>query len=75
MKRAFSWLLTVLALTASVGCGANFDPGNEIKSLRVLAVKKDKPYAQPGDTVKLQMLWDDAKGRSDVQRLFLGGCV
>lgn len=75
MKRVFSWLLATLALSAIVGCGANFDPGNEIKSLRVLAVKKDKPYAQPGDSVELQMLWDDAKGRTDVQRMFLGGCV
>jgi hypothetical protein len=53
------------------------DPGNEIKSLRVLAVKKDKPYAQPGDEVNLQLLWHDPKGRkdADIQRVFIGGCV
>ena len=49
----------VLALFL-LGCGPDFDPPSELHSLRVLAVQKDKPYAQPGDTVKLQMLWEDA---------------
>jgi hypothetical protein len=74
MKRATT-LLTALALFATVGCGPQFDPGNELKTLRVLAVKKDKPYAQPGDTVKLQLLWHDVKGRTDIQSAFVGGCV
>jgi len=43
-----------------VGCGPGFDPPSELHSLRVLAVQKDVPYAQPGDTVHLQMLWQDA---------------
>ncbi|MEP7048766.1 MAG: hypothetical protein ABJB12_00370 [Pseudomonadota bacterium] len=43
-----------------LGCGPDFDPPSELHSLRVLAVQKDKPYAQPGDTVNLQMLWEDA---------------
>lgn len=83
MKKAHfvgHWSLSVLAAAAllgGVGCGPEFDPGNELKSLRVLAVKKDKPYAQPGDAVNLQLLWYDAKGRKDaqVQRAFIGGCV
>jgi len=37
--------------------------------------EEDKPYAQPGDDVNLQLLWHDPKGRADVQRFFLGGCV
>jgi hypothetical protein len=75
MNPARVWLLAALALSTSVGCGANFDPSNEIKSLRVLGVKKDKPYAQPGDTVNLQMLWTDPKGHDQVQTAFIGGCV
>jgi hypothetical protein len=43
-----------------LGCGPDFDPPSELHSLRVLAVQKDVPYAQPGETVNLQMLWQDA---------------
>jgi hypothetical protein len=68
-------LAGALSLFAALGCGPQFDPSNEIKTLRVMGVKKDKPYAQPGDEVNLQLLWHDPKGRTDVQRLFLGGCV
>lgn len=75
MTRAKLWLTACLALGSALGCGPEFDPPSELKSLRVLGVQKDKPYAQPGDTVKLQMLWHDVKGRSDVQRVWLGGCV
>ncbi|HKO53183.1 MAG TPA: hypothetical protein VJV79_35985 [Polyangiaceae bacterium] len=44
---------------AMLGCGPSFDPPSELHSLRVLGVQKDAPYAQPGDTVTLQMLWQD----------------
>lgn len=74
MSRGLLALGAVSLLTA-VGCGPMFDPGNELKSLRVLGVKKDKPYAQPGEDVSLQLLWHDAKGPREVQRAFLGGCV
>src|SRR5205809_478425 len=43
-----------------LGCGPDFDPPSELHSLRVLAVQKDVPYAQPGETVNLQMLWQDS---------------
>src|SRR6186713_2268377 len=43
-----------------LGCGPDFDPPSELHSLRVLAVEKDVPYAQPGQTVNLQILWQDA---------------
>lgn len=69
------WFPLLLSLSLLFGCGAKFDPQSEIKSLRVLAVKKDKPYAQPGDQVNLQMLWVDGKGHDQVQSMFLGGCV
>ena len=76
MKRALLPLLAALSL-ASVACGPEFDPSNELKTLRVLGVQKDKPYAQPGDEVTLQMLWHDALGDRDraVERAWVGGCV
>lgn len=42
-----------------LGCGPDFDPPSELRSLRVLAVHKDVPYAPPGGEVNLQMLWQD----------------
>ena len=75
--RAALVVLAASSLLVGTGCGPEFDPGNEIKTLRVLGVKKDKPYAQPGDAVNLQLLWHDAKGRdeSEIQRAFIGGCI
>ena len=60
-----------------IGCGPDFDPPSELHSLRVLAVQKDVPYAQPGQTVKLQMLWEDAsvKKPRDVQIAWSPPCV
>jgi hypothetical protein len=42
------------------GCGPSFDPPDQLSTLRVLGVQKDLPYAQAGQTVNLQMLWEDA---------------
>ncbi|HVW28272.1 MAG TPA: hypothetical protein VHC69_23075 [Polyangiaceae bacterium] len=59
MRRStFACALVALSLA---GCAASFDSGSKLKSLRVLAVKKDKPYARPGETVHLQMLLDDPR--------------
>ncbi len=71
MKHAALLLTAALAL----GCGPQFDPSSELTTLRVLGLKKDQPYAQPGEAVNLQLLWHDAKGRDDVQTLFIDGCV
>ena len=60
----------------SLGCGPDFDPPSELHSLRVLGVQKDVPYAQPGETVNLQMLWQDASlqtGRA-IQIVWSPGC-
>jgi len=53
-------LLAALALSA---CEAEFDPGTQVSSLRVLAVQADIPYAHPGDTVRLQALSYDPLAR------------
>jgi hypothetical protein len=68
----------VLVLSAlALGCGAELDPQSELNTLRVLAVQKDEPYAQPGDTVALTMLHVD--GSEDVGRPieigWFSGCV
>jgi hypothetical protein len=58
-------------------CGPQFDSPGEIKSLRILAVQKDRPYARPGDEVKLKMLWTDGSedaGRP-IQIRWLSGCI
>lgn len=75
MKRAPLLIACALSLGVAVGCGPDFDASNELKTLRVLGVKKDKPYALPGEQVNLQLLWHDPKGRTDIQRAFVGGCV
>src|SRR5829696_3283845 len=75
MRRTSLLLACGLSLSCVVGCGPEFDPSNEIKTLRVMGVKKDQPYAQPGDEVNLQLLWHDPKRDREVQRAFIGGCV
>jgi hypothetical protein len=70
-------LVVALALGAALpACGPQFDSPAELKSLRVIAVQKDRPYARPGDEVKLKMLWTDGSedaGRP-IQIAWLGGC-
>ena len=52
-----------LGLSLLVGCGPDFDPPSELHSLRILAVQKDVPYAQPDQDVNLELLWRDASGK------------
>jgi hypothetical protein len=54
-----AWLAT-LALT---GCDPDFDPGTQVDSLRVLAMRADAPFAHPGDTVHLSALSYDPAAR------------
>jgi hypothetical protein len=54
----------VLLAVAALGCASSYDPASKLKTLRVLAVQKDKPYARPGDTVHLQMLVSDPRSRT-----------
>lgn len=70
--------LAVLALAlGAVGCGAEFDPPHEVKTLRVLGVQKSAPYAQPGQDVELRMLWTDAspKAPRPVSVTWFSGCT
>lgn len=72
--------LPLLVGLSVLGCGAEFDPPSELKTLRVLAVKKSAPYAEPGQEVELSMLWHDGSRKQgeeprEIERGFLGGCV
>lgn len=64
-----------LALAAS-GCGPQFDPSSKVSSLRILGVTKSAPYARPGETVTLDMLWHDASKAAPrtVRAMWIGGC-
>lgn len=55
---------SVLGLALLTGCGADFDPGYRVTSLRVLAVQADAPFAKPGETVTLSALSYDPQGRT-----------
>jgi hypothetical protein len=60
---------------ALLGCGAEFDPQSELSGLRVLAVKKSLPYARPGETVDLRLLWHDTdSSRPPPQIAWLASC-
>lgn len=72
-KNLLRGALTVVALSGVSACGGDFDPSSRIVGLRVLAVQAlkgpagarvDGTYAKPGDTISLQALWHDGKGRS-----------
>lgn len=55
---------SALALVALAGCGADFDPGSYVSSLRVLSVQADKPYASPGETVHFEATTYDPAART-----------
>jgi len=63
LARPLLWL--TLSCSALLGCGVEFDPPTEVKSLRILGVQKDKPYAQQGDAVSFKMLWHDGSPKVD----------
>lgn len=67
-------VLLIAALAA--GCAPSFDPASELKTLRVLGVQKDRPYARAGEEVTLSLLWHDASPTAprEVQRAWIGGC-
>jgi hypothetical protein len=73
LNKAIPWLLAI----SVVGCGTGFESSAEINSLRVLGVQKDHPYAPPGSTVTLRMLWYDGKvpdGSRQIQRIWSPPC-
>jgi hypothetical protein len=61
----FARVLLVVALAvggALFACGGGgFDPASKVDSVRLFAVRADKPYAKPGETVTLEALVADAR--------------
>ncbi len=66
-----------------MGCGAEFDSVAQLEGLRIMAVQKSAPYAQPGEEVELRMLYhdtgirqaDEAEGEPrDISIFWLAGC-
>lgn len=57
---ALAKLTLALSLAGALGCGEDFDPASQVDSLRVLGVRKSAPYARPGQSVDLELLWHDA---------------
>ena len=76
MAGALRFACLPLVFAATLGCAPEFDKVSELQTLRILAVQKDKPYARPGETVTLSMLWRDAteKAGRSVQVQWLTGC-
>jgi hypothetical protein len=55
--------LGLFGLLTLAGCDADFDPGSNVSSLRVLTVQADNPYASPGETVHLSATYYDPDAR------------
>ncbi len=55
--------VTVLAGAATLAAcaGEGFDPASRVDSVRLFAVRADKPYAKPGEVVTLEGLTTDAR--------------
>lgn len=57
-----SMLAAIVIALGTYACGpAPFAPQQELGSVRILATRADKPFAQPGDEVKLEMLAVDGR--------------
>ncbi len=62
MKTRTLLVLGIVGATASMSCGpSDFDPETLINTVRIMAAGADKPYAEPGDTVNLQVLAYDGR--------------
>jgi hypothetical protein len=56
--RAF---LVSLSLVSFLGCASDDAPANQVTGVRILATQADKPYAEPGEEVKLRLLAVDGR--------------
>ena len=48
MKATLLGTLAALVVLSALGCGPTMESPTESKTLRILGVQKDKPYAVPG---------------------------
>jgi hypothetical protein len=81
MKATLLGTFASLCALAALGCGPTMESPTEIKTLRILGVHKNNPYAVPGEDVTLTMLWHDGSPAGaavpprDVHIYWLGGCL
>lgn len=80
MKATLLGTFASLCALSALGCGPTMESPTEIQTLRILGVQKDKPYAVPGEEVKLTMLWHDGSPRAadparQVRIYWVGGCL
>lgn len=70
------WALLVSFSLASVACGEGFDPVSDLRSLRAIGVVKNKSYADPGDEITMELVWQDASKDAprDVTIAWLPAC-
>lgn len=82
---AFRLRFSVRAIALSallVGCGQDAERPSEVRTLRVLAVRAETPFARPGTSVAMSLLGYDGspkRTRADgtarrVSTLWIGGC-
>jgi hypothetical protein len=72
MKR----LAAALVLAVVTSCSADsFEPSSRVDTLRVLAVRADLPFAQPGEAVHLSALTADPRGHARPIAYAWGTCL
>jgi hypothetical protein len=67
----------LLLFGVSMGCGSDFDPPSQVKTLRVIAAALDKPYAAPGDSVTLSLTYADSAAstpKTELSLVFFSPC-
>ena len=66
----------VIGLCVFAACGDPVFPASRVDSLRVLAVRAEQPFARPGETDALEMLWYDGSpsGPRKVSVAWVAGC-
>lgn len=64
-------------LLGGASCGPELEPIARISGIRIIGVRKSAPYARPGETVRLHMLWEDGGDEPprDAQAFFAFWCV
>lgn len=65
------------ALVFGTACGPELSRISQFDSLRLVGLKKSAPYAAPGESVELSLLWEDAstRGPRNVERFIGFWCV
>jgi len=72
-----SSLLVASALAGAAACGPTLESIAQLSHIRIIGVRKSAPYARPGESVRLHMLWEDVSDASprDAQPFFAFWCV